>query len=525
MNLVINKKEKLDKKVIFEGYYIDKNHGVVVSNEEIVDKEYILNNKTNLNGLYRLVVINENNIQIITDRYRSLPVFYTKNNDILIIGNDFFEVYKTALKNKMNLTYDEEAANNYIRFGYVPYDDTIIKEIKEMPSGSIMNVNINNLEVSMEKYWQLRYSEGKNFHVKVEKERIKEIYNNVFKDFCKFLNRNKKKINFALSGGLDSRLVLSGILKFIDDKSRITINTFGSIYSDDVIIPYEIAYENNIALKHYSISEFSNIINNSKLMIYATQGRSLAHYQDGFPLIEYDNMTKDEIWFFGHTGDFIGGKHISRKLYYLPMSDHYNNFSNQLLKRHSFDKINNKYFTAREINFSNKEEFISELDKWDLENRQSRFIINDSSIYRLFGNEVFLPLWDNRIVDYFEEVPMKYKVKEVLYNNTAIEYIKELNLDKYLDKSYYKKESIFDLIRRKVICKMKPNKSYVLSHGFNIYFSIPYVKDKVYDLLRKINEKGIKVEKANTDHFNYYLAIIDLYKIIEYLEKIKEKNN
>ena len=33
----------------------------------------------------------------------------------------------------------------------------------------------------------------------------------------------------------------------------------------------------------------------------------------------------------------------------------------------------------------------------------------------------------------------------------------------------------------------------------------------------------LKVEKANTDHFNYYLAIIDLYKMIDYLEGIKRE--
>lgn len=521
MNLVIERHKKLEKKVIFEGYYIDKKYGVVASNEDIVDKEYIIKNKTNLNGLFRLIEIDYNSIVIVTDRYRSLPVFYVKSEEIIIIGSDFFHVYKSALKYKLDLNFDERAINNYIRFGYVPYNDTIVEEIKEMPSGSIMSINTSELDIHLEKYWELRYDKSKTFHIESEYERIKTIYDDIFKDFCKFLNRNKMKVNFALSGGLDSRLVLGGILKFVDDKSKISINTFGNIYSNDVTIPYEIAHENKLSLKHYAISDFGNIMNKNETMLHATQGRSLSHYQDGFPLIEHNNMTKNEVWFFGHTGDFIGGKHISRILYYLPMSNYYNNFLNQLLKRHSFDKGDNKYFNVTKADFKNKENFISELDKWDLENRQSRFIINDIASYRLFNNIIFLPLWDSRMVDYFEKVPLKYKVKDILYNKSAIDYIKDVNLDKYLDKSYYKKDGIFELVKRKLFSKFKYNKSYILSHGFNMYFSLPYVKNKVHSLLKEINDKGIKVEGANTDHFNYYLAIIDLYKMIDYLEEIK----
>ncbi len=522
MILTINRGSTLKKNIVFEGYYVHEKHGVVTAKETIFESDYVDKNRYSLNGLFRLIKIDEKSVELIVDRYRSMPIFYTKRDDTLIISTDFFELYKEAAKCGFELTIDDIAANNYIRFGYVPHENTIINEIKELPCGTSMKINNSELNIEINKYWEFQYKENKDFNKKIECENLKEIYDSIFKDYCKYINRSGKSINFALSGGLDSRLVLGGIMKFIDDKSKIILNTFGNIYSEDVRIPYNIAHTHGLQLKHFAISEFNNMFNDNEIMTNATQGRSLSHYQDGFPLIEEKKLKRDDIWFFGHTGDFIGGGHISRKVYYSPEKRYDGQFLQLILHKHSFDGNDNKFYKTNEMQNLSKEKLLSELDRWDMENRQSKFIINDCATYRQFDNFVFLPLWDNRLIDFFLKVPLKYKVEKVIYNEVSIEYLKELKLNSYLSKSYYKKDNLFYLIKNKIKLMTNSSDKIMLSHGFNVYFSTSYVQNKVEKIIEELKRKDIKIEKSNTTHFNYYLSLIELNKITNKLINIKQ---
>ena len=248
---------------------------------------------------------------------------------------------------------------------------------------------------------------------------------------------NGRQLVIPLSGGYDSRLI---VLKLKELKyENVICFTYGKRDNWEAIISKNVADElgyewmfidyNHIIKKLY----FSEAM--TKYDDFCLRGISLPHRQDFFAVHELNKhniINNDALFVPGHSGDFLAGSHLSE----LECSDtplrndvismriiqkHYKLFElNKKDRKVYFDKIN-KNLTKSTSNSDNS----SLLDCWNWKERQAKFIVNSCRVYEFFDYEWYCPLWDKELMNYFKEMPIKYRRNKYLYDH----YVNNLNLD------------------------------------------------------------------------------------------------
>ena len=133
----------------------------------------------------------------------------------------------------------------------------------------------------------------------------------------------------------------------------------------------------------------------------------------------------------GHTGDFISGGHIPEELMSKKSKNDLKKIIETILYHHyilwdwrEHNKELVKSFEKRikqTIGASSPKDQLEEViayNRWELENRQAKYIVNSLRVYEYFGAEWMIPLWDYELIDFFEKVPLSFRYKQKLYNET-----------------------------------------------------------------------------------------------------------
>ena len=58
------------------------------------------------------------------------------------------------------------------------------------------------------------------------------------------------------------------------------------------------------------------------------------------------------------------------------------------------------------------------LEYLEFENRQTKYVVNCQRIYDFYNLNWLLPLWDKSFIKFWEQVPLKYKIRQKLYKET-----------------------------------------------------------------------------------------------------------
>ena len=169
-----------DTEVLFELYKI-KGRGIL--NE--------------LRGMFSFVFIDllRENIQFIRDFTGIKPLYYYKKLNCLFFSSEAWFLY--SLSNK---ELDKNSLNFFFNFGFTEEDKTLIKGVCKIPPSSIYKYNLNNLELSKEKYFDL--DKKKIRHLPSINEANELIENCIKKNLV-----SDAKIGTFLSGGVDSTTV------------------------------------------------------------------------------------------------------------------------------------------------------------------------------------------------------------------------------------------------------------------------------------------------------------------------------
>lgn len=86
------------------------------------------------NGQFSVIIERKDEIWIACDRARNYPLFYTCENDELIISDNCYN----CLKIKSFPHINSIAANAFLAAGYVPNNLTLIDDIYQVEAGSIV---------------------------------------------------------------------------------------------------------------------------------------------------------------------------------------------------------------------------------------------------------------------------------------------------------------------------------------------------------------------------------------------------
>lgn len=209
-----------------------------------------------LNGMFSICFIDKNNqsLKLIRDQFGIKPLYYKKNKENIVFSSE-----QKAIKNKMNI--NEESLSDYLNFQFYLSNKTLIEDLNEVSSGSYVEINLSNLTIKEERYFNLNFANDV-----VKYSTIDDLEKALNNSIERQINADVK-VGAHLSGGIDSSLISAMTSKLIKNLPAYHgyFPEADSKYSE-LDFAIEVSKENDIDLikvpivKNDFIENFKNII-------------------------------------------------------------------------------------------------------------------------------------------------------------------------------------------------------------------------------------------------------------------------
>jgi asparagine synthase (glutamine-hydrolysing) len=430
----INLSVKLYLSIYEHHKYNGKDYFIIGNPDNIPFRMFLKEDYNELEIGWGLVIADENELVIVSDKLRTFPLFYKiTNNTIQVTDNCNLIITDEDI-------IDEYASFEYRSAGFVRGNRTLFRDIFQTEAGSIVKINIINTNtINLQNYYTYLKNDENTIHPNLLLSELQFITQKTIEEIrLKCANR---RIIIPLSSGLDSRFVaylakktgIKDILCFTYGKGKfIEVKKAKEIAKKIDIKWVHVPYSRKIWKKASHNPLFKNYLYNDSWI------GSLAHIQD-WPailwLIENNYIHKDTIIMPGHTGDFISGGHIVTllqkkestidELLSAIIEKHFrvnrptkNSENTRRLKKELTTKILESEVGGKDPYFCTKY-----IEHFDWKERQTKFIVNSIQVYKSFNLEWHLPLWSNYQFDFWSRVPIEHKFNKKLY----IEYLKSIN--------------------------------------------------------------------------------------------------
>ena len=455
----------------------------------------------NSDNKFALIFKFKNRLICCTDTLRSYPIFYSKQENKFLISNDTKELIKKPIVNNNNAIID------CLLSGYAHGRNTLYENINSMLAAEIIFSPTKYLgKLKIYKYFLY------NFTYKKTKKNLNYLNNKLEIQINKVISKLIKKANgrqivIPLSGGLDSRLILCKLHEF--KYKNILTFTYGLKNNSDVKYAKIIAKQLDTKWKYipFEKSRFQNYYNSSfknKYDLFADNSLSLPNYQDVFfikELLDKKFIEKNSIVVNGQTGDFITGGQIpitqdKKNFKYLEKeicSKHFFLFKrlrNSFMQMHIKKNIKN-FINDNSLKNKNIDEI---LELWNFEERQTKYIINGQRAYEFMSLDWFLPFWDNELIKFWNSVPYKFKVNQMLYKH----YLSNWNYKSLFNKKFKEVHAFTGGI-------------FIFVRLLSIFLSItkPFInKTKIMSLLDYYSRYGYMYNYFSLNYFFKYRSLI-----------------
>ena len=135
------------------------------------------------------------------DRLGQKPLLYFMDGDTLIFASEFAGLQQhPAFPSEL----DKEAISNFMSLQYVPQPDTVYRNVRKLPPGHVLELDLNNSHISIRCYWQADFSiKNSNLNMDSATAKLRTL---VEKAVEKRLVSDVP-IGTFLSGGVDSCIV------------------------------------------------------------------------------------------------------------------------------------------------------------------------------------------------------------------------------------------------------------------------------------------------------------------------------
>lgn len=177
------------------------------------------------NGMFALALYDtlRDKLFLIRDRIGIKPLYYFYNNGDLFFASELKALF--AVKSlKKQLTINQRAIQNFLRFGYIPGPDTIYNEVKKLPPGSFAEITTDRFEIKT--YWR---PEDKIYPTVISNETdARQELERLLLSSVKYRMIADVPYGTFLSGGIDSSLVTALAQKH----SSTPVKTFSIAFTE-----------------------------------------------------------------------------------------------------------------------------------------------------------------------------------------------------------------------------------------------------------------------------------------------------
>lgn len=188
-----------------------------------------------LNGHFVTILINNNKIIIRNDQLGLRNLYYLETDNFIGISTRLNWLTKVVDNSEINL----KSYSSFWNLMYCLSYKTFVKGVNKLGPGGRIIINENKKINATFRHWHPDLAANISGYDTI----------NMLKDLTLFPIDNNKKINLALSGGIDSRTLLSFLLS--KDKSKWKTTTWGKEELPDAIIAKELA--NHYNFQHETI--------------------------------------------------------------------------------------------------------------------------------------------------------------------------------------------------------------------------------------------------------------------------------
>jgi asparagine synthase (glutamine-hydrolysing) len=386
---------------------------------------------------------------IANDPVGSQPIFYLEQGETVYISDS-----TSILSEICSGALDPISCSEFITSGYTTGERTLLPNVKQLQAGEyLLYASGEYKKVFYNRHLTNNLSKRNFTSLKSE---LSQILLTVFSSLIKQLNGRHALV--SLSGGLDSRLIVYWLHKL--GYTNFSCFTYGR--TNNIEIENAKKTCNQLGIEWHFIDYMDQTISSyidtdsfKAYFPYMANHSSMFFMQDYFAvkyLRDSKRIPDDTVFIPGHTGDVLAGGHLNKSL------------GEKLSKKRIALEIYKKHFILTESTGRTKRELLNLIrtnlaegypshlifEDWELRGRQAKFIINSARIYSFFGYSYLLPLWDQRLIAFFKELPFEYKLEKYLYKETLKELFNDLNLNFTREITPSKKELFLHSVKQEI---------------------------------------------------------------------------
>lgn len=382
-----------------------------------------------LNGAFAVVSRRGGTVVAAVDRIRSIPLFYRRGGTLGYLSDSAFPVADGEAHWHTSALVDAE----FQLTGYVTGRDTLVTGLQQIQAGELLSWDAEVPGQTVRRQYYV-FEHGDYFKSDSDDliERLEMVHDRVFRRLVE--STHGRQIAIPLSGGFDSRLIAVSLRDLgIRD---VVCYTYGLPGNWEAKISQELARHLGFRWEFvpYSPERWRAWAASERFGQYfraAGNLSSVPHIQDWPAVLELQRegrVAPDCIFVPGHSGDFLAGSHIPRPFVTPPMIQrkaffdalyraHYSLWDWPAAARQSLRDAFNQRIEAviGRIGDCPAARAADLFERWDLQERQAKFICNSVRVYEHFGYEWRLPLFDHELMNFWARVPVAARYGRKLY--------------------------------------------------------------------------------------------------------------
>lgn len=186
-------------------------------------------------------------IMIFNDILSRLPLYYYNNNERIIISRDYHFVSSMLNEKK----FDRMGMAQYLLFGFFLDNRTHLQEVKHLPPSTLIRIEPKNSLFCRKTVHTFNFEVKKN-KFKTAKKNAQELVP-LFIEACKSRVDSDAQVLLALSGGLDSRTVASGLSRANVDYKAVSLRDHRKLNQLDVDVAAIVSNALNVDWQKYDL--------------------------------------------------------------------------------------------------------------------------------------------------------------------------------------------------------------------------------------------------------------------------------